>query len=242
MHYHVTPRFDSPYRRARRTAFGLSVVGVGTLALIDNLHWFETPLLHTFWPLAFVLWGLARLVWPGHAAKRAFGIVLIAVGGLMTSHNLGYHTLEFRQWWPVLVILAGISIVLRGMYRNEWRHKAWAASSTIEHVDAVSADAMFSAMKLQNDSRSFKGGRIAVTFGGLELDLRDAVMDGPEVTLTINNTFGGVELKVPRAWQVVVQINATMGAVHDKTAPPLTPEHRLIVRGDAVFGNIEIKN
>jgi len=238
----VTMRFDSPRRSARRALFGLSVIGIGALALLDNLHVFDIALLRTFWPLAFVVWGLSRLAWPRHPGSRLFGLVLILVGGLMTAHNLGHADFDLRQWWPVFIILAGASIVMRGWFRSPRCDRVRFESSAIEHVDEVNVDATFSGIKLQNDSRTFKGGKIAVTFGGLELDLREAAMDGPEATIDISATFSGIELRIPRDWQVVVQLTATMGAVHDKTAPPASPSHRLVLRGETLFGGVEIKN
>ncbi|HET7868331.1 MAG TPA: DUF5668 domain-containing protein [Burkholderiaceae bacterium] len=238
----ITPRLASPRRRARRAIFGLAVIGIGTLALLDNLRLFDMALLRTFWPLVLVLVGLSRLAWPRRPEGRLFGLVLVLLGVLVTAHNLGYHALDIWQWWPVLVILAGLSIVWRGVFWSTHRRKDWFESSTVEHADQVSADATFSGMKLQNDSRSFKGGKVSVMFGGVELDLREAVMDGPEATITISASFGGVELRVPREWQVVVQMTATMGAVQDSSAPPAAPSHRLILRGEALFGGVEIKN
>ena len=100
--------FDSPRHRARRALFGLSVIGLGTLALLDNLHLFGVPLLRTYWPLVFVAWGLSPLLWPRHPGSRVLGVLLILVGALMTAHNLGYADLSLRKWWPVYLILAGV--------------------------------------------------------------------------------------------------------------------------------------
>ena len=238
----LTLRCDSSRHRARRALFGLGIVGIGALALLDNLKLFDTPLLRTFWPLILVVWGLARLAWSGHPGSRLFGLLLVLVGALMTAHNLGYGSFDLRQWWPVFIILAGAAIVLRGLFPRSRMGRGRFESSTVEHADAVNVDATFSGIKLQNDSRSFKGGRIAITFGGLELDLREAVMDGPEATIDISATFSGIELRIPREWQVVVQMSATMGAVEDKSAPPAAPSHRLVLRGETLFGGVEIKN
>lgn len=41
-------RFDAPRRSARRTPFALTVIGIGALALLDNLHVFDIALLRTF--------------------------------------------------------------------------------------------------------------------------------------------------------------------------------------------------
>lgn len=237
-----THRLDSPHRRAKRAFFGLAIIGVGTLALLDNLRLFDIALLRTFWPLFLVMFGLSYMAWPRHDGSRLFGLVPIVLGVLIMAHKLGYLTVEARQWWPVLLILVGASIMLRGRPFGRHGRRDWFQSSTIEHADQVNADATFSGMKLQNDSRSFKGGKVSVMFGGVELDLREAVMDGPEATITISASFGGVELRVPREWQVVVQMTATMGAVQDSSAPPAAPSHRLILRGEALFGGVEIKN
>ena len=238
----LTSRFASPRRRLRRAVFGLSVIGIGALALLDNLQVFGTPLLRTFWPLLFVFWGLARLAWPRHPASRVFGVVLVLVGGLMTAHNLGHASFDLRQWWPVFIILAGVAIALRGFIPSpRWDRRRF-ESSAIEHSDEVNVDATFGGIKLRNDSRSFKGGKIALTCGGLELDLREAVMDGPEATIHINASFSGIELRVPRDWQVSVQMSATLGAVEDKSMAPPAASHRLVLRGETIFGGVEIKN
>lgn len=235
--------FDSPRHRARRALFGLSVIGLGTLALLDNLHLFGVPLLRTYWPLVFVAWGLSPLLWPRHPGSRVLGVLLILVGALMTAHNLGHADLSLRAWWPVFLILAGAAIVLRGLFP---RSRGWGRmrfeTSTLEHADEINVDTMFSGIKLRNDSRSFKGGFVDVRFGGLELDLREAVMADPEVAIQIHGTFSGIELRVPRDWLVVVQLSATMGAVDDKSTPPVAPSHRLVLRGETLFGAVEIKN
>jgi predicted membrane protein len=242
MNKQLTLRSDSSRHGARRALVGLGIVGIGALALLDNLKLFDTPLLRTFWPLILVVWGLARLAWSRYPGSRLFGLLLILVGALMTAHNLGHGSFDLRQWWPVFIILAGASIVLRGLFPRPRMGRGRFESSTIEHADEVNVDATFSGIKLQNDSRSFKGGRIAITFGGLELDFREAVMDGPEATIDISATFSGIELRIPREWQVVVQMSATMGAVEDKSAPPAGASHRLVLRGETLFGGVEIKN
>ncbi len=235
--------FYSPRHRARRALFGLSVIGLGALALLDNLHIFDVALLRTYWPLVFVVWGFYGLLWPRHTGSRVFGLVLILLGALMTAHNLGHANLTIHVWWPVFIILAGVAIALRGLFpRSRSRGRFRFETSTLEHADEVNVDATFSGIQLRNDSRNFKGGRVDISFGGLELDLREAIMDGPEATIQIRGRFSGVELRVPRDWLVVVQLSASMGAVHDKSTPPVAPSHRLVLRGETIFGSVEIKN
>jgi predicted membrane protein len=242
MEKQMMTRFDTPRRRASRVLVGLTVIGIGTLALLDNLHLFDLALLMTFWPLAFVIWGVFNFAWAQQPGARPFGLLLMLMGALMTAHNLGHEGMGLKQWWPVFIILAGLSIALRAWFPGTGVERARFESSVIEHTDEVNVNAQLSGVVLRNDSRSFKGGRIAVTFGGLQLDLREAVMEVPEVTIFVDAKFSGIELRVPRDWQVMVQMRAAWGAVEDKTETPTVAHHRLVLRGETVFGGFEIKN
>jgi predicted membrane protein len=220
-------------------AFGLAVIGIGVLALLDRMNAFGLPLLRTFWPLALVVVGIGRLTTARHPAHGLFGAALIAAGTALVAHKLGWIHIHPGDWWPVIVIVVGAAIVLKGVWPSPRR--AFSAS-TLEHGERVAIEATFAGVNQQNDSPSFQGGRIDVSFGGVELDLRQAAMTGPEAVLEIAARFSAIELRVPREWLVVVDVSPTFGNVEDKTTPPLNPAHRLVVRGDTVFGGIEIKN
>jgi len=224
-----------------RILFGLAVVGVGALALLDNLRLFDIALLRTFWPLGLVLWGLGRLAWPQPRGSGLFGLVLIGVGLIMTGQNLGYMQFHWRDWWPVVVILAGLSILTRGFFQRR-RGTDWFPTSTLEHGELADIDASFSTISQRHDSRTFKGGRITSTFGGVELDLTQATIEGPEARLDIFARFSGIELRVPRDWQVVVEVMSTFGGVENKTVPPMSAGPRLVLLGEVMFGGVEIKN
>jgi hypothetical protein len=224
-----------------RILFGLAVIGIGVLALLDNLHLFDIALLRTFWPLGLVLWGLSRLAWPRHRGSGLFGLILIGVGLVLTGQNLGYVHFHWRDWWPVLVILGGLSILMRGFFPGRMAGRGLQAS-TLQHGELVDISASFSAVSQRNDSRAFKGGRITSTFGGVELDLTQAAIEGPEARLDISARFSGIEVRVPRDWQIVVEVASTFGGVEDKTVPPMSTGPRLVLRGEVMFGGVEVKH
>lgn len=106
-------RNDSPRRHAHRPVFGLLLIGLGTLALFDLLH--ELPaLLRSFWPLLLMVWGLARLLSPGSAGRRLFALAPIVVGAWLMLNPYGLLSWPAAQVWPWLLMLAGLSLLLRG--------------------------------------------------------------------------------------------------------------------------------
>ena len=106
----------------------------------------------------------------------------------------------------------------------------------------ITAIAVLGAVTRGNNSRSFRGANLVAIMGGCEIDLRNAAIDG-EAIIDMFAMWGGIEIRVPDDWTVSSQVVPVMGGVEDKTRPPQgTVAHRLILRGVAFMGGIEIKN
>jgi hypothetical protein len=62
----------------------------------------------------------------------------------------------------------------------------------------------------------------------------------------VNAVFGGADIKVPAAWEVVMKGTGVFGGFTDQTQHPdrsLNPNpKRLIVKGAGVFGGVTFKN
>jgi hypothetical protein len=87
----------------------------------------------------------------------------------------------------------------------------------------------------------FRGAQLTAIMGGIELDLRGARVEDVAVIDALA-FWGGIEIFVPDDWAVVNQGHALMGGFDDSTRHPDPGERpRLIVRGLALMGGVEIK-
>jgi predicted membrane protein len=78
--------------------------------------------------------------------------------------------------------------------------------------------------------------------GGCEIDLRQAAIDG-EAVIEVFALWGGIEIKVPEDWTIGSRVVPILGGFEDKTRPQRgAAAHRLLIRGFAIMGGIEIKN
>ena len=106
--------------------------------------------------------------------------------------------------------------------------------------------AVFSGGKRVINDQNFAGAQFDAVFGGYEIDLRKANIAGDEAVLVLNAVFGGIEAKIPESWSVVVKGAGVFGAFQDSTRQPdprIYPNpKRLVLKGGAVFGGIEVKN
>jgi hypothetical protein len=86
---------------------------------------------------------------------------------------------------------------------------------------------------------------IVTVLGGAEIDLREAVLPGREITISTMCVLGGVEITVPPEMHVVDSGSAIMGGreIDGDTAESLLPGAPVLrVTGLCIMGGVEIKH
>ena len=106
---------------------------------------------------------------------------------------------------------------------------------------SFSSTAILGGVHRQNSSSAFRGADAAAFMGGVQLDFRDASMEGDEATIEVSAIMGGIDIRVPRTWTVVNRVTSIMGGVKDHTRAT-DSNKRLVVEGTVLMGGLEIKN
>ena len=224
-----------PLRFTPQLLIGLIIIAVGTLFTLDNLRLVDAQRYLRYWPAALILIGVLK-VWQSRGGRGVFGGLLFVLAGawllLETFHVV---TINLFELWPLLLVLFGASLVWRGLRGGRGR------GATDGH-STVSALAVLGGVHRGNNSRAFRGGDLTAILGGCEIDLRQAAIDG-EAVLDVFAMWGGIEIKVPEDWTIGSRVVPILGGFEDKTRPQRgAATHRLLVRGFAIMGGIEVKN
>jgi len=239
------PLNRDPMRRQRsRVVFGIFIIAVGVFALLDNLHLFDSHLVQPFWPLVFVALGALKLSNSVPGRQQLWGVGLITVGTAMTLQNLGIIHFQWRDLWPLALIWVGLSVITKGIVFSSRGGADCGAGQRVElleHGARIDASATMSGIVLKNDSQEFSGGEINAVMGAVEVDLRQAGI-ATEAVLHLSVIMGGVEIRVPREWSVVVNGSPVLAGIEDKTVPPMMPGKRLVIEGSVIMGGVEITN
>jgi predicted membrane protein len=94
-------------------------------------------------------------------------------------------------------------------------------------------------------AQDFRGGEITAIMGGFGIDLRGAAIAGDSATINIFTLWGGVDLKVPEDWNVVMSGAPILG-VFTNSAKTFrqgdAAAKTLFVKGAAIMGGVEVKN
>ncbi len=224
--------------RARLTpqlVLGLLIVVVGVLFTLDNMGIAHAEDYLRYWPLGVIAIGLVKLWQAAQGQCGGFGgAIFVGAGTLLLLDSLDMVRISIDQVWPMVLVLFGVSMVWRG-----WHGGRGVAA---DNAAIVSGIAILGGVKRGNNSRAFRGGDLTAIMGGCEIDLRQAAIDG-EAIIDVFAMWGGIEIRVPEDWTVNSRVVPLLGGVEDKTHPaPGSTAHRLVLRGFAIMGGIEVKN
>ena len=215
---------------------GAVIVVVGLLALLMNLGYDINVSIWDYWPLILVLVGLSRLIQPPQYRSVLSGLIFTLLGALLLLNNLEVIDFGFSELWPVILIIVGVSIVLRGSGRTK---------DGAFNEDHININAILGGGEYNFVSKDVKGGSVTAFMGGAKLNLREADTSEEPMMIDVFAVMGGIEIEVPRNWEVIMKGTPILGGMDNKTKLEPSegqPTRRLIVKGSAFMGGVDVKN
>ncbi|MES2150760.1 MAG: DUF5668 domain-containing protein [Pseudomonadota bacterium] len=218
---------------------GIVVIAMGTLFLLDNMGIFDFHNAFHFWPMVMIVIGTAKLCDSRSGNGYLLGAGLVAAGVLMTLSRMGYLYFSWHTMWPLLLILLGGSVVYRAL---TGRRFLTPNARTDDSSDAViDVTAILGGFERRVMSQQFRGGEVTAIMGGCVLDMRNASFEG-EAVINVFAALGGITVKVPTDWTVVLHGTPIMGGFDEKTSAPPDSAKRLVIKGYAIMGGVEVRN
>ena len=247
---------------SHRFASALVLIAIGGIFLLSNFNLLHGREVWDYWPVILMIYGAFRLADSPGPQGRASGGIMLALGAMFLANNLGLFPFNVWDMWPLLLIGWGIYMLIErsaspnpfGRWGNQgpWvsgfhgpRERDW-GPGVRRGKSGNQESAVFSGGKRRVTDEDFRSAKYDAVFGGFEIDLRSAQIQGDSATIEVNAVFGGIEVKVPLNWSVVMRGAGVFGGFADSTEQPNPAVVRnikqLFVRGAAVFGGVEIKN
>ena len=168
--------------------------------------------------------------------------LLVGVALLLASLDIISFGLMFKLFIPVVVIAAGISLIfgdkLKGIEKNtEKRIKEIKSNS----INTQSYAAVFSGQELRFAGERIEGLKLDAIFGGIDCDLRGAIIEN-DIVIDATAGFGGIDILVPLGYPVKVKPISIFGGVSNEIKNDVCPEKPTIyINGAGIFGGVDIK-
>ncbi|NHZ33982.1 LiaI-LiaF-like domain-containing protein [Massilia rubra] len=228
---------------------GLAVIGFGMLYLLDNLYIIDRRQVMHFWPVLVIIGGLVKFAEADSRHERMLFGLITAAGVVLTLNRLGYgYFFNARTLWPVLLILFGIGVIHKALRKRDTapgvplKDDAGATFSADADADAVvDITAILGGFRRRLSTPAFRGGDISAFMGDCMLDLRESSIIG-EAEINVFAVMGGVTIKCPPDWTIILKGVPVLGGFEDRTAPAADAGKRLTIRGYAIMGGVEVRN
>lgn len=220
---------------------GVIIILLGLLFTLDRMEILDARDILWYWPLLLAAYGASRFFQPAGSHGRIWGGIFLIAGTALFIDRLDLLEFRLMTLWPLLLVAGGAALVVRAVRRTAATDERTTDPRAGEPV--LQAMAVLGAVERTISSPDFRGGEISAILGGCDLDLRQAVITTSPAVIDVFTFMGGVDIKVPVTWNVEVRGFPILGGMEEKTAHPNDPQApRLIVKGTAVMGGVEITN
>jgi predicted membrane protein len=181
------------------------------------------------------------------------GFIFIVLGFLLLLDNLEIADFGYMigHYWPLLLIIWGLSIIMRNKGRSTPSDTIHGQGSESELLHESN---VFGNISLNISSKNFKGGSLSTVFGDCNLDLSQSTIADGEHILRIHSVFGNSLILLPKDAAVSVSAGAVFGELNlfgqhkggfSSDIQTSTPDYasvpnRLKIIVSKVFGDVKI--
>ncbi|SFR62046.1 LiaF transmembrane domain-containing protein [Anaeromicropila populeti] len=211
-------------------------VGLGFVGEVYDL-WSFNMLFSGWWTLFIIIPSIASIIQKG---PKAFTISALIVGILILLSSLKIideDTVE-KLIVPVIFIAIGANLLLKSVVGPSQKR-----IKELESGDALEYTATFSGQNIiYQDNEVFRGAEINSVFGGIKLDLRNAIIN-EDVVIECNAIFGGADIYLPNDVIVKVASTCIFGGVGNKkiNSVNVPGAPTIYINGICLFGGVDIK-
>ena len=226
-------------KRRNQVLWGVILVGIGLLLGLNALGITHINLFFDgWWTLFIIVPCVAGLVSGKDVVGHLIGIG-IGVFLLLCCQDILDFSMLWKLVFPAIIILFGVKMIFGTRIDR-------ASSEVIKRLQATNGQvpygtAVFSGEKMNFSGEVFQGAELNAVFGGVECDLRNAIIE-QDCVIQASAVFGGIDIYVPTNVNIKASSNSIFGGVSNKTAnyhDELAPT--IYIKCNCMFGGVDIK-
>ncbi len=224
-------------RKTKRILWGVIFVVIGVMIALDALKVLPFELLFDgWWTLFIILPCTVSLVTEKHKTGSIVGI-LIGVALLLASQNVIGFDLLWKLAIPAIIVLIGLKMIFGSARKRKTAERV--ERLRVNTAGDRSATATFGGADLVVDGEVFEGAELTAVFGGVQCDLRNAIIE-KDCVITVSAIFGGIDILVSDKINIETDVTCIFGGVADKTRSKKDAP-TLYISGNCLFGGVDIK-
>lgn len=216
--------------------WGIVLIAAGTLFALNALNITNINIFFDGWWTLFIIIPCAiGLFCEREKTGNIIGI-FVGVFLLLCCWDILSFSLLWKLILPLIIIAIGLKMIFNGFLGNK-------ANEIIAQIkenggEAKVCCATFSGCDINYDGEFFEGAQLSAVFGGVECDLRGAIIE-KDCAIRVSAIFGGIDILVPENINVKVNSNCIFGGISNKTSAHKDAP-TVYISGICMFGGVDI--
>lgn len=212
--------------------WGIALVLLGVIWGLNSLNVIDVNIFFKgWWTLFIIVPSLIDMIQKG---LKVSNITTLIIGAMLFFAAIDILTWDIivKLAIPAIVVYVGLTIIFKDTKKRP-------SINTEGYKGEYSA--IFSGQKEDFTNQEFKGATLDAIFGGVELDLKNAIIN-EDVEIKISAIFGGVDIVVPSNINVKVNNVGIFGGVENRVKNLANEGVKTIyINSFCLFGGVEIK-
>ena len=219
-------------KRSTNIIIGLVLVAIGVVIGLKELNIININIFFKgWWTLFIIIPSLISLI-NDDDKFTSLTILTIGIILLIGANNIINIDTVISLIFPVCIIFLGLYLIFKSSKNNKFKEKFKNTKCNRDHVAVFSADKFVS-------GKDFESCNCLSIFGGVDLDLREAVIKDDVIIKSVN-IFGSSDIRVPKDVNVEVNSTSIFGGVDNKIKNQ-DKKPTIYVECVCIFGGMDIK-
>lgn len=219
--------------------WGFFFIGAAIMLVLNQMNILPEINIFTFIFSVLLFYMLFKAI-----MQRSIGGMIYSSAFLLMIYDqmLGMPNLPFWTTFIAAIFLhIGLRFIFPHRYHNEWKEKH-SGSKEYVNTNQMEFNTSFADSTKYVETGNFESAKVNVSFGALALYFDNATIQSEEAFVEFDASFCGIELFIPKEWNVVNKCDVMFAGVedHKRRGMDVVNAPTLVLTGRIKFAGIEI--
>lgn len=228
-------------KKSKAIIWGIILIAAGACWALSSLGILEVDIFFEGWWTLFIIVPCTISLFTS-PDKISAGIgVVVGVLLLLSARGIINWDMIMKLVVPAIIVLIGVKLIVNAFSEKKTEKIEESLKNNADDLDNVFC--IFTGEKVNFNGKVFRGAEINAIFGGVDYDLRGAIIE-PDCAIKATAIFGGIDIFVPENVKVRVKSTGIFGGTSNKARRPDDGAENVVtlyVSSLALFGGVDIK-
>ncbi len=228
-------------KKSKAIIWGSVLIIAGLCWALSSLGLIELNIFFEGWWTLFIIVPCGISLFTSHDKLSAGIGVAVGVLLLLSVRDVIKWDTIVKLVVPAIIVLIGIKLIANAFSEKKTEKIEESLKKNADNLENVFC--IFTGEEVKCDGKVFRGAELNAIFGGIDYDLRGAIIE-PDCAIKATAIFGGIDIIVPENVKVRVKSTGIFGGTSNKARRPDDGAENVVtlyVSSLALFGGVDIK-